>query len=81
MRVVRHGSGWDIALDMVFNEKHTAEIIAQRLQHAVSALVRSAVDASMSRGAPGTARNAREEAQSATVKPAHREHPDVRQSP
>jgi hypothetical protein len=77
MRVVRHGSGWDIALDMVFNEKHTAEIIAQRLQHAVSALVRSAVDPSMSRGAPGTASNAREEAPSATVKPTNCAHSDV----
>lgn len=47
MRVIRHESGWDIALDMVFTDKHTAEIIAKRIQHAVHALIRDAVDASM----------------------------------
>lgn len=49
MRVIRHESGWDIALDMVFTDRKTAEIIAERIQHAVSALVRDSVDASMCR--------------------------------
>lgn len=47
MRVIRHESGWDIALDMVFTDKKTAETIARRIQHAVQALIRDAVDASM----------------------------------
>lgn len=47
MRVIRHESGWDIALDMVFTDKHTADTIAKRIQHAVHALIRDAVDASM----------------------------------
>jgi Mn-dependent DtxR family transcriptional regulator len=42
---------------MVFIDKGTAEIIAKRIEHAVSALVRGAVDQSMSGGAPGTAKN------------------------
>jgi len=48
MRVIRHESGWDIALDMVFNDKDTADIIAKRIQPAVHSLVRDAVDARMS---------------------------------
>jgi hypothetical protein len=47
MRVIRHESGWDIAFDMVFTEKHTAAIIAKRIQAALPALVREAVDAGM----------------------------------
>jgi len=47
MRVIRHESGWDIALDMVFTHKETAEIIATRIQNAVHALVRDSVDESM----------------------------------
>lgn len=49
MRVIRHQSGWDIALDMVFTNKETAKTIAERIQHAVHALIRDAVDASMRR--------------------------------
>jgi hypothetical protein len=47
MRVIRHESGWDIALDMVFTDKDKAEIFAKRIQHAIHALKRDAVDASM----------------------------------
>ena len=47
MRVIRHESGWDIALDIVFNDKHTADIVAKRIQNAVYALIRDAVDTSM----------------------------------
>lgn len=47
MRVIRHESGWDIALDMVFTDKHTAQTIAERIGAALHALVRDAVDASM----------------------------------
>jgi hypothetical protein len=47
MRVIRHESGWDIALDMVFTEKKTAEAIAERIRHAVHALIRGAVDETM----------------------------------
>jgi hypothetical protein len=47
MKVIRHDSGWDIALDMVFIDRTTAEIIAKRIQHAVHALVRDAVYESM----------------------------------
>jgi len=47
MRVIRHESGWDIALDMVFTDKTTAHTIAQRIRHGVHALIRDAVDASM----------------------------------
>src|SRR5512133_2273169 len=49
MRVIRHESGWDIAFDMVFTEKHTAAIIAKRIQAALPALVRGAIDPSMCR--------------------------------
>jgi len=47
MRVIRYGSGWDIALDMLFRDQVTAETIAGRLLPAIHALVREAVDASM----------------------------------
>lgn len=47
MRVIPNGSGWDIALDMIFNDKHTAFIISQRIEHALHALIRDAVDTSM----------------------------------
>ena len=47
MRVIRHESGWDIALDMVFTDKHTADAVAKRIRNAVHALVRDAVDPSM----------------------------------
>jgi hypothetical protein len=47
MRVIRHESGWDIALDIVFTDKKTADTIAHRIQYAVHALMRDAVDASM----------------------------------
>ena len=47
MRVIRYGSGWDIALDMVFTDQATAGTIAARLLPAIHALVREAVDASM----------------------------------
>ena len=47
MRVIRHESGWDIGLDMVFTDKRTAVIVADRIRHAVRALVRDAVDPSM----------------------------------
>jgi hypothetical protein len=47
MRVIRHESGWDIAMDMVFTDKTTAHTIAQRIRHGVHALIRDAVDASM----------------------------------
>jgi hypothetical protein len=48
MRLIRYGSGWDIALDMVFTDQVTAKTIAARLLPAIHALVRDAVDASMS---------------------------------
>jgi hypothetical protein len=32
---------------MVFTDKHTADVVAKRIQHAVHALIRDAVDASM----------------------------------
>lgn len=48
MRVIRYGSGWDIALDMVFTDQATAGTIAARLLPAIHALLREAVDASMS---------------------------------
>ena len=47
MKVTRNGSGWDIAFDMVFTDKETAAIIAQRIAPLLSTLVRDAVDASM----------------------------------
>jgi hypothetical protein len=47
MRVIPNGSGWDIALDMVFNDKRTAFTIAQRIGYALQALIRDAVDTSM----------------------------------
>src|SRR5512133_947491 len=47
MRVIRCGSGWDIALDMVCTDQVTAGTIAARLLPAIHALVREAVDASM----------------------------------
>jgi Mn-dependent DtxR family transcriptional regulator len=50
---------------MVFIDKGTAEIIAKRIEHAVSALIRSAVDESMTGGALGATKNAREKEQSA----------------
>lgn len=49
MRVIRYGSGWDIAVDMVFTDRKTAETVAERIRHAVTALIRDAVDASMCR--------------------------------
>ena len=52
MRVIRHESGWDIALDMVFKDKNTADTVARRIQHAVHALIRGAVDASMCANKP-----------------------------
>jgi hypothetical protein len=61
MRVVRHESGWDIALDMVFTDKKTAEIIAKRIQYAMPALVRGALDASM-RGPKASPRAAKKAA-------------------
>lgn len=45
--MIRHESGWDVALDLVFTNKQTATTVANRIQHAVQALVRDAVDASM----------------------------------
>lgn len=47
MRVIRHESGWDIALDMVFTDKQTAAIIAQRIRNAVHVLICNAVNTSM----------------------------------
>jgi len=47
MRVIRRGSGWDIALDMVFTDEAVAKTIAARLLPAIHALVREAVDPSM----------------------------------
>jgi hypothetical protein len=47
MRVIRHESGWDIALDLVFTDKTTAETIAYRIRQAMHALIRDAVDSSM----------------------------------
>lgn len=44
---IQYGSGWDIALDMVFSDRVTAGTIAARLLSAIHALVREAVDASM----------------------------------
>jgi hypothetical protein len=49
MRVIRNGTGWDIAFDLLFAEKATAEIIARRIAPLVATLVRDAVDASMGR--------------------------------
>lgn len=65
MRVIRHESGWDIALDMVFADKITAAIIAERIQHAVHALILDAVDASMC--GRTNAKDAREKIVPATV--------------
>jgi hypothetical protein len=47
MKVIRNGTGWDIAFDMVFTDKATATIIAQRIAPLLSTLIRDAVDASM----------------------------------
>jgi hypothetical protein len=47
MKVIRNGAGWDIAFDIVFTDKATATIIAQRIAPLLSTLVRDAVDASM----------------------------------
>jgi hypothetical protein len=47
VRVIRHESGWDIALDMVFIDKKIAETIAERIRYGMHALIRDAVDASM----------------------------------
>lgn len=50
MRVIKNGLGWDIALDLVFTEKQTAAMVGARIQHAIHALVRGAVDTSMRTG-------------------------------
>lgn len=57
MRVIRHESGWDIALDMVFTDKQTAAIVSERIRHAVRVLVCSAVDPSMCSQESGSAKN------------------------
>jgi hypothetical protein len=49
MKVIRNGTGWDIAFDMVFTDKGTAAIIAQRIAPLLSTLIRDAVDSSMCR--------------------------------
>lgn len=54
MRVIRHESGWDIALNMVFTDKKTAETVANRIRHGMAALIRDAVDDSMCRREAGT---------------------------
>jgi hypothetical protein len=50
MKVIRNGTGWDIAFDMVFTDKHTAVTIARRIAPLLATLVRDAVDASMCEG-------------------------------
>src|ERR1700761_1867780 len=47
MKVIRNGTGWDIAFDMVFTDKSTAATIAQRIAPRLPTLVRDAVDPSM----------------------------------
>jgi hypothetical protein len=54
MRVIRNGTGWDIALDIVFKEKQTALEVARRMEHGVYALLRAAMDESMRPSASGT---------------------------
>lgn len=59
MKVIRNGTGWDIALDIIFKDKDTATILARRIEHAVYALIRAGVDERMGerarKGLPGEA--------------------------
>src|ERR1051326_9279989 len=47
MRVIRNEAGWDIALDLIFRDRATAETIAARIQPSLHALLREAVDVSL----------------------------------
>jgi hypothetical protein len=47
MRVIRNEAGWDIALDLIFKDRDTAETIAARIQPVLHALLREAVDTSL----------------------------------
>ena len=56
MKVIRNGTGWDIAFDMIFIDKQTAAIIASRIAPLLPTLIRDAVDATMCKQvSPGVA--------------------------
>ena len=47
MKVIRNVVGWDIAFDMTFTDKQTADMIAKRIAPLLPTLIRDVVDSGM----------------------------------